>query len=266
MKKNIFHKGINSSIVLLLLSAITITACKKNKPEPAEDEDHDHTHSTGSMSLYFESVVGSDSLALNTGTYINQNNDTFTVSKFDYYISNIKFINTSGGNYSEVESYHLIKSNDASTQLFTINNVPVGNYNQIVLTIGIDSTRNVSGAQTGALDPVHGMFWSWSSGYIMAKLEGNSPQAPSGNFEFHIGGYYGANSAVKTITLPFPIVANVDGHTIPEVHLKTDLLEFFKSPTTINFATMPVVTMPGTNAGIIANNYTDMISVDHIHQ
>jgi hypothetical protein len=43
--------------------------------------------------------------------------------------------------------------------------------------LGVDSARNVSGIQTGALDPARGMFWTWNSGYVMAKIEGSSPSA-----------------------------------------------------------------------------------------
>jgi hypothetical protein len=57
--------------------------------------------------------------------------------------------------------------------------------------IGVDSARNNSGAQTGALDPTNGMFWSWSTGYIMAKFEGTSAQSPAAAnaLKFHIGGF-----------------------------------------------------------------------------
>jgi hypothetical protein len=39
----------------------------------------------------------------------------------------------------------------------------------------------------------------------------------------------------------------------------------FKNPTTVNFATLNTIHMPGANAKTIADNYADMFSVEHIH-
>ena len=65
--------------------------------------------------------------------------------------------------------------------------------------IGVDSARNTSGAQLGALDPANSMFWSWNSGYIFVRMEGNSPQStqPYNKLQFHIGGFKGATNCIK---------------------------------------------------------------------
>ncbi|MBL0912557.1 MAG: hypothetical protein IBJ09_09300 [Bacteroidia bacterium] len=57
--------------------------------------------------------------------------------------------------------------------------------------LGIDSLTSSSGAMSGALDPVHGMYWAWQSGYIHFKLEGSTKYAAcrNGHFRFHLGGY-----------------------------------------------------------------------------
>jgi hypothetical protein len=67
--------------------------------------------------------------------------------------------------------------------------------------IGIDSATNTAGAQSGALDPTLGMYWSWQSGYINWKIEGTSPSAKTrkNSFQFHIGGYLTPNLAVKKV-------------------------------------------------------------------
>ena len=43
--------------------------------------------------------------------------------------------------------------------------------------LGVDSLRNVTGVQTGALDPAMDMYWTWNTGYVMAKLEAAAQQA-----------------------------------------------------------------------------------------
>ncbi len=76
-----------------------------------------------------------------------------------------------------------------------------------VFLLGVDSLHNVSGAQTDALDPAKDMFWTWNTGYVMAKLEGNSPSSALVNnkYEFHVGGFSGKYNVLKKIlNLLFP--------------------------------------------------------------
>ena len=132
--------------------------------------------------------------------------------------------------------------------------------------VGVDSTRNVSGAQTGALDPANGMFWSWTAGYIYLKLEGNAPVIGNpDNFEFHIGGYMQPNSTIQIIDMDFgTYTLNIAENKNPEVHFVVDLEEFFKNPT-LSLAVVNNVTTPGAAAKAIAQGYADMFTFDHIH-
>ena len=256
-------KIIKSFSILSLLSLITVvSSCKKDPDEvtPAT--------TTGSVALHFENTVGDSALVLNTSMYVNANLDTFNVSKFNYYISNIKLTRSDLSVYTETESYHLLEAENSESLELVLNNVPVGDYIGIQFTIGVDSTRNVSGAQTGALDPANGMFWSWNNGYIMAKFEGTSPQSTAmGNMlMYHLGGFSGTNSVLKTVSPSFNSdVASVSATVTPEIHLKADLLEWFTSPSNINFASLSTIHMPGANAKLVADNYANMFSVEHIH-
>lgn len=252
-----------SIYILTITSTVILSSCKKDPPK----DDTDATIKYGSVKFEFENVVGDSALILNVKNYLNANGDTFNVSMFKYYISNIKLM-SAGGTFTEPESYHLLDQSVTGSLKFTINNVPVGNYTGISFMIGVDSTRNVSGAQTGALSQANGMFWSWSSGYIMAKFEGYSPQsgASANNLIFHTGGFSGANSVLRTVSPSFgSATANVTESTMPEIHIVADLAEWFKIPSTINFATTHTIHSAGANAKMIADNYADMFTVEYIH-
>ena len=244
------------SILSAIALSLSLNSCRKK-----EDPVVPVVNPTGSVKLEFSNKVGTEGLVLNDVWYTNQNGDSFTVSKFNYYISNIKLNNADGGQFIEPESYHLLRHNEPASLEFDIDDVPNGIYKSITFMIGVDSLRNVSGAQTGALTPSD-MFWEWSTGYIMLKFEGNSPQSTQseGRVQLHMGGFSGANSVLRSITLAFPADVVVNANE-PHVHLSADVLELFKSPTVINFATFSAVHMPGANAKIIADNYVDMISV-----
>jgi hypothetical protein len=249
-------------LIIAALFSTVIVSCKKD--EVVEEHTHTVEPTYGSLIVKFENKVGASALVLNGNQYIN-NADTFTVSTFNYYISNIKLTATDNSVYTETESYHLVKAEDAESMQFTLANVPAKNYSSITFMIGVDSARNMAGAQTGALDPSNGHFWSWNSGYIMAKLEGNSPQSTAvGNgILFHVGGFTGVNSVLKTVTLPLTINANVSKTITPKVFLKADVAEWF-APNTVNFSTLNTIHMPGANAKIIADNYANMFSVTQV--
>jgi len=252
-------------ILFVLLAGLVFVACKKDPKDPAPTPTPAPT--TGSIKFEFEPVVGTQSLTLNTVNYVNANKDTFNVSIFRYYISNVKLVKEDNSLYTVNNSYYKIDHNTAGKNLITIGNVPIANYKAVQFLLGVDSTKNVSGAQEGDLAPSD-MFWSWSTGYIMAKLEGTSPQstATGNNLRYHIGGFQGANKVLKNIDLPFgTTTANVSASNTPEVHLKTDILKWFEGSDTIKIANLSVVHMPGANALKIANNYKNMFTFDHIH-
>ncbi|PZF72882.1 MbnP family protein [Taibaiella soli] len=240
--------------MLSFAAMVALSACHKK----------DETTPTGKVKLEFFNVAGGSNLNLNNQWYTNANGDSFTVSRFNYYISNVSLKSANGATYTEANSYHLVQQEDLTSTSFDMSDVPNGSYSSITFTIGVDSLHNVSGAQTGALDPVNGMFWSWNTGYIMLKFEGNSPKStqPDGKLMFHCGGFSGANSVLKTITLNFPQAIQVNTST-PHVHLQADVLQLFNSPNKIDFSNLMIIHMPGADAKSISDNYANMFTITY---
>lgn len=266
MKKNIIY-----IFSILIIPVMVISGCKKK-----DNDDNNNggvPTGTNAMRIEFTHKVGAQLLALNTGSYTNTNGDQYTVSRFRYYLSNFRFRKTDGTYYTvptDVNSssgYFLIDEDNAASKNISIPNIPAGDYDAVEFLIGIDSLRNTSGAQTGSLDPANGMFWSWNSGYIFMMFEGNSPQSTAaGNaLVFHSGGFKEPSNNIKKVTLTFNgAKAMVRSNISPEIHFIVDINEIFSNPNAINFATlntahMPMACMP------IAQNYADMIRVDHVH-
>lgn len=246
-----------------VLSVAVITAlssCQKK-----EDPIVDPPAPAGSVHMEFFNKVGADVLYLNTVQYQNQNGDTFNVSKFNYFITNIKLNNADGTQFVETESYHLMKQSDPASLKFNIAQVPNGTYKSVTFMIGVDSLRNTSGAQTGALDVNNDMYWSWVTGYIMMKMEGTSSSSAQadGLLQFHMGGFNGENSALRTVTLTFPKDLVIIGNQ-PHMHITADLLKMFGDVNVIDFATLSAIHMPGANVKKIADNYQQMFSVTAI--
>jgi len=137
--------------------------------------------------------------------YQNPFGETFRLDKFKFYLGRVSFEGAQLLHTTHKRSgYFLIDFSDSLTTQIVLES-PGESFSALGFQIGIDSTDQVRGAQTGALDPIHGMFWTWNSGYVMAKMEGNSPQSNQAGqkIEYHIGGFKGANSVLKMISLPF---------------------------------------------------------------
>lgn len=193
--------------------------------------------------------------------YTNASGEPFKVNKFKFYISQIELANKNGKITKEDTSYHLIDLFDTASHIFTIN-VERGSYDSIRFIIGVDSTHNVSGAQTGALDPTNGMFWTWNTGYIFAKLEGVSPvsTAPNQKITYHIGGFKSGENAIRNVSLP----GTIEIETTSIIELSTDIAYWFDGIESIRITNSPSIMKPGPIAITFANNYARMFRLDKI--
>lgn len=247
---------------LFTMLAITVVACKK-KDDPVTTGGPDPS-GTGTVGFEFNNYVGDKELDSTTSFTVG-GSQTITVTKFNYFISNIRLKKSDGTEYAESESYHVVKQTDGASKHFHLKNVPAGNYVAVSFMIGVDSARNTSGAQTGGLDPygaAKDMYWDWNTGYIMAKLEGSSPQAGSADHKFmhHIGGFKGANSAVRTVTLNFPFTAVLASGKELSIPVKANLAKWFE-PNNVSLATNPDIMTVSTVSKSIADNYANMFSL-----
>ena len=251
--------------LLLAAASLVFGGCRKKPLDPVPDIDT--VSSTGKLRLSFRNVVGSQNLVLNTQTYATAAGDSFTVSTFKYFISNIELVDASGTAMKPAPTYNLI--NQAGNRVASGSGFTPGTYTKVRFLIGVDSARNVSGAQEGDLDPAGaaaGMFWDWNTGYIMAMMEGSSPLSPVANnrLMFHMGGFQGRHSVLRTVALDLPSPVIIGKGKTTELHINADLRQWFSSPIDIRFAATPVA-MDGADAAQIADNYMDMFTVTEVH-
>jgi len=183
------------------------------------------------LKIHFKHLVGNQPLVLNDTYYTNMHGEKFNVTKFNYYISNIRLKKANGRWWKQPKSYYLIQSNQPASQVLTIPNIPKGEYQEISFLIGVDEKRNTSGVQEGALDPANDMFWSWNTGYVFLKLEGQALVAGEQDkkrFRFHSGGFNFKYNNIKKKKLNLRDAPLKIGTTaIPQVKVKVDLQKFF---------------------------------------
>lgn len=259
----------------LILCAATaaiafFTACKKdpaslyNKQAKAE------------LIVEFDNIAGSSNLELATATYTNAAGEPFTVETLKYYVSNFVLTNADGTVYTvpQDSSYFLIDESKAASQEVTLH-VPEGAYTTLTFILGVDSLRSTMdiAARTGVLDPTASageMYWTWNSGYIFFKMEGQSPASPNGAFMYHIGGFGGYDTPginnIKTVSIDLVPrgVAQVKQGRHAAIHLMTDVTKLFDGEATVSIAANPLV-MFSEYSATIATNFTGMFRHDHTH-
>ena len=242
-----------------LLIVFTFFSCQKSIDiSPDIPADHE-------LTVQFSSYADNQRLLLGD-TYTNIFGEDYTVSNFKFYFCQVDLINTNTGDSYRMnkDEYFLVNFADSGSVRINFGALS-GTYNAISFLLGVDSIRNVSGAQTGALDPANGMFWTWNTGYIMAKLEGNSPVSnqPNFAFEYHIGGFSGPDNVVRRVTLPFN-ATQLEKDKATEMVINVNANAWFHSPNDISIAATPVCTTPGVLANKIATNYSKMFTITNI--
>ncbi|NIJ55361.1 MbnP family protein [Dyadobacter arcticus] len=252
---------------------LTLSACSDSEPSP--------TAASG-ITLEFDNVVGDKNLVLSGPSNTNAFGEDFVITKFNYFISNIKLLRSDGTSHviPQDSSYFLIQEDNKESQFIKLKNVPVGDYSGVEFMVGVDSLRSTSPIEKrkGVLDPggtmEDGMYWAWNSGYIFLKMEGTSSKATSANgkFYYHIGLFGGFDTKTvnntRIVKLEFgSSKASVTAEEVPEVHLLVDALKVFNGPgTNLSIAqNNTVMSQQAAKSQEIANNYAKMFTLDHIH-
>jgi hypothetical protein len=210
------------------------------------------------LEIVFEHYFGNQPLRFDQA-YITESGDTIYLNKLQYYVSNFQIQNHEGKDWQEKNSYRLLKISDEQNQFKLLLNPSLsGTYQKIKFSLGIDSLRNHQGAQTGDLDPIEGMFWTWEQGYIFFKCEG---------YYFHQSGqrrglvyHLGREECYRE--LEFAIDS-----TTKRLHIKVDLKKLFggfaASPLTLTLLAGKSATniMGGSKAPQLANNWVKMFEI-----
>lgn len=242
----------NTLILAFFATLLSLASCSKDEPNT--------TISTGTMTLEFEAMANDTKLALNSPYNNTSNSESMSFSLFQYYVSNIVLTKTDGTKYTlpKNESYFLVKHDGSANPEITLKNIPVGDYNAVTFSIGVDSIANLSDPTTlpAALDVANGMHWSWAQGYVFLKAEGKVNT--STDFKYHLG----LNSNLKSVTLASTSEsATVRTNISPNIHLGVDIMKIFNN---ISVVTTPIA-MSGTKLTAPSNNIPSMFTLEHIH-
>ncbi len=253
---------------IVFIAAILLVARFNSFAQPGKIISAKHT-----VSITFHNKAGDADLHLDSSC-TNPFGEIFIVKQFKYYISNIRLRDD---DTKKTESfpgkYFLIDQADSSSKIILLS-TSLKHIISIEFMLGVDSLKNVSGIQTGSLDPAKGMFWTWNTGYVMAKLEGTSAAAntPQHSFSWHVGGYKKGEATARMIYLKLPVISNqAPGIRYQQpgsgtININADILKWFNALHEIKIAGQPFCHQPGALAVSLADNYSAMFTVSYNHE
>lgn len=215
--------------ISLVFLALVAQSCKEESnttsPPPPTDE-------TVSFKLRIESTFGATPFALNQA-YTTVAGDTvrFTMAKF--YLSEISVVDTLGRAIPArvVDTTNTVTIDNQTVTLLDYANAQNGAfeltlrakpglYRGMKFRVGVpfDLNHRDASIQPRPLNVDQGMFWTWNTGYIFHRLEGNfDSSSVQRNFLYHIGGD-NRNLTVQLATLVGSSVTrfdvNADGSSV----------------------------------------------------
>ncbi|REJ81730.1 MAG: hypothetical protein DWQ33_09550 [Bacteroidetes bacterium] len=223
-------KSYSASAVSLLIYAVLFSiafgSCKKKNEDPVPV----NPGTSGKLTIFFRNLAGGQEIQFGQRLYTNAAGNNYQVDMLKYYVTNVVLIKDDSSEF-KFNNYDLINAKVDSTCRIYGNVVPNGTYNRIRFYLGVDPVRNHTGAQDGDLDPVHGMIWTWNTGYIFFKHEGDFMDS-TGSIEpllYH----YGTDPVLAQIELPIGAL-RIDNNE-KKLYLNFDLNSLYGSTHTVEF-------------------------------
>jgi hypothetical protein len=207
--------------LLFFAALILVLSCKKEEPVSPP--------STSKVSVQVNNQVDGTNIILGSGSYVNSSGETYSVNLLKYYLGHITLIDENGNEVS-LNDHDLIDQAAPSSLTISKDAVPIAHYSKIRFNVGIEHSHNHTGDQEGELDPIHGMIWTWDTGYIFFKHEGSFVDSEGDNAP--IVYHYGTDEAFATVELP--ISFHSTGNEV-KLNLNFNLNTLYGSPNTIVF-------------------------------
>lgn len=260
-------KSILKLQLVILSLIITLSSCS------SDDDATQELSGENNLTIEFDNSVNGDDLLLGTSTYTNSNNETLTINRFNYIVSNFVLIDAEGNEYiySKDDSYFVISEEEAMNEVI-LENIPAGDYVAMRFGVGVDQEKYLQGA-AGQGDFLQiaeetNMMWSWQAGYKFLNFEGTftSPTVTDAtNFQIHMGSHGSSLDNYKEVTVELPTAALVSNSLSPILHFAVDANEILDGNTKILLSEKAVVMIDEVKSPQIAVNATGMFRVDHVH-
>ena len=256
--KNIKLSGLLAIILSLVISSILNTSCKKTT-----------STATGTVYIHLHTNIDTTEVDDTTTLYSDASGRHFSLTKAQFFVSNIILQNADGSSYTMKNAY-ILKGIDSEQYL--VGTAPVGTYTSFKFNLGLDATTNAktpaSFAPTGYLPSSEMWYGNSTQGYMFMKIQGfaDTTLAQNGTNLMPFSYEIGSAANLKTVTMPvrsgtYAPYTLVSGGVI-YLHLVCDygkllsVIDFKTQPTTDTYTTNPAI------ATSIANNCSNLFDYE----
>lgn len=260
-------KSILKLQLAILSLVITLSSCS------SDDDATQELSGENNLTIEFDNSVNGDDLLLGTSTYTNSNNETLTINRFNYIVSNFVLIDAEGNEYvyPKDDSYFVVSEEEAMNEV-VLENIPAGDYVAMRFGVGVDQEKYLQGA-AGQGDFLQiaeeiNMMWSWQAGYKFLNFEGTFTSATvteTTNFQIHMGSHGSSLDNYKETTLSLGTEALVSDKMTPIIHLVVNAGNILDGDNKISLTEQAVIMVSEEKSPKIAENTANMFSVDHVH-
>jgi len=207
--------------LLALLFIVSLAACSK------EDDSTPSVSNTLSLDLSF--VSGTNPLLFDSMMFTNAAGYTYSVSRLQFYISNIQLIK-SDSSLVNISEYNYVDARGSSTLRISRNIPLTGTFIGMKMQLGLDSMHNLSNFLPATNDNIN-MAWPdpMGGGYHFLKMEGtymdgmNTP-----GYAMHLG----RNANLTNCIVYHPFILSAGSN---QMDLQMDLNEWFVNPHIYDF-------------------------------
>ena len=198
--------------------------------------------------ILFTPIFKGEALELGREYALGEGADSIRLETLRFYLSHLRLLRKGRVVFAFPESAYLIDMADPASLALSWSAPHALLFDQVAFELGVDSLTQAGGARGAALDPIHGMYWSWQSGYIHVKLEGTATtsKARRPSFQYHLGGYRAPFNTLLTLVLP----ARAHGDT----RIRIALDAFFEA---MNPAATPDIMRPCPEAMQAVRSFAD---------
>lgn len=213
-------------LILPVITALLISGCKKD-----DDETPTPTPTVQDKYLTFNFTYNVDGsvLSFNNIQYVNDAGNQYSVTKLNYYLSQIALV-TDSDTYVMLKDYLYINATASPALKINLNSIPKGTYKGLSLNIGLDSAQNITGGLPVTAENL-AMEWPvmMGGGYHFMMLEGKFiDSAGTPGYAMHLG----TNMALSPVYIQTPVVVTSDDKNI---NLSMNINEWYRNPSLYDF-------------------------------
>ncbi len=249
-------------LIVLALASTTFYSCK--------EEDDPQPQPKGDLTVHFDLKWDAmNSVEFNSGdTFTIASGDNIIVNDIRFWASNIKLYNNGAVKWTDKESYYLVeKTSTNEREMVMLSGIPVGTYDKIEFSIGVDSAHNHALDQKeGELDETIGMSWNWTTGYKFYVQDGSYWDTTTSTYQ-QMEVHMGLDQYYSTVQIDFPMDISLTKNGTHLVHIMVSNGKTFNTPNVINVSerggTLKAL-MPDQVFTDIVENYSSMFMIHHV--